>query len=90
VIAIVRMFRAAFPDLNISIEEQIAEGDWVASRTITRGTHQGVLFGIQPSNHTVTVPGLTMVKVVEGRIIESTVKNDMLTLLKQIGGTSLP
>lgn len=90
VVAIVRMFREAFPDLNIIIEDQVAEGDFVASRTVTQGTHHGPIFGVPPSHKSIAVPGLTLVKIVDGRIIESSVKNDMLVLLRQIGATSLP
>jgi steroid delta-isomerase-like uncharacterized protein len=90
VVSIVRMFRQAFPDLNIVIEDQIAEGEFVASRTVTRGTHRGAIFGVPPSNKAIAVPGLTMVKVVAGQIAESSVKNDMIALLKQIGATSVP
>lgn len=43
---IVTMFRAAFPDLKITIEDQVAEGDKVCSRSTMRGTHRGVIFGI--------------------------------------------
>src|SRR3712207_3145234 len=43
---VVSMFRAAFPDLEITIDDQIAEDDQVCSRATTRGTHQGDIFGI--------------------------------------------
>jgi predicted ester cyclase len=43
---IVPMFRAAFPDLNITIDDQVAEGDKVCSRVTMRGTHRGVFVGI--------------------------------------------
>jgi predicted ester cyclase len=90
VAAIVRQFRAAFPDLNITVEEQVAEGDIVCSRTVTRGTHEGPLFGLQPTHKRIAVSGLTMVRIVARRITESTVKNDMIALLKQLGATALP
>lgn len=90
VAGIVRMFRAAFPDLHITIEEQVAEGDSVCARTVTRGTHRGTIFGVTASGRTITVPGLIWVRIVGGKLTESTVKNDVLTLLKQIGATSLP
>lgn len=90
VVGIVRMFRAAFPDLAITIEEQVAEGDWVCSRSVTRGTHRGPIFGVAPTNRPIAIPGLTLVRVVNGKLTESTVKNDMITLLKQIGAKELP
>jgi len=90
VAGIVKLFRSAFPDINISIEEQIAEGDLVSSLTTTSGTHRGPVFGVQPTNRRINVPGLTMVRVVDGRIMESWVKNDTVALLKQLGASALP
>ena len=90
VATVVRMFRAAFPDLTITIEDQVAEGDKVCSRSVTRGTHKGVLFGIQPTNKAVVMPGLTWVRIVNGRLVESWVKNDTAALFKQLGVTALP
>jgi predicted ester cyclase len=90
VVSIVQLFRSAFPDLAISIEEQVGEGEYVCSRTVTRGTHRGPIFGLAPTGRTIAVPGLTLVRVVDGRLVESTVKNDMLILLKQLGATTLP
>jgi predicted ester cyclase len=43
---VVTMFRSAFPDLKITIEELVAEGDKVCARATTRGTHKGTIFGI--------------------------------------------
>jgi steroid delta-isomerase-like uncharacterized protein len=87
---IVSMFRAAFPDLNITIEEQVAEGDKVCSRTTLRGTHKGGIFGVPPTGKSVTMTGLTMVRIADGRLVESWVKNDVLGLLKQLGADGTP
>jgi predicted ester cyclase len=86
---IVSLFRAAFPDLHIDIEEQVAEGDVVCSRLRTTGTHQGELFGMPANGTRITMTGLTMVRVVKGQLVEGWVKNDMLGLLQQIGGAPL-
>ena len=80
------MFRKAFPDLKIAIEELVAEGDKVCARATTRGTHKGTFFGIPGTGKAVTMSGLTMVRIVDGRIIESWVKNDVGSLMRQIGG----
>lgn len=87
---VVKMFRAAFPDLHITIEDQVAEGDKVCSRTTTRGTHRGPLFGIPPSNKAIAMPGMTMVRFVDGRMEEGWVRNDTVMMLKQMGATSIP
>ena len=44
--SVVSMFRGAFPDLEITLDDVIAEGDEVAARSTLRGTHRGVLFGV--------------------------------------------
>ncbi len=82
---VVTMFRNAFPDLTITFEDQIAEGDKVCSRTTTRGTHKGTIFGIPPTGKTITMPGLTLVTIADGRVKESWVKNDVLGLMNQLG-----
>jgi predicted ester cyclase len=79
------MFRSAFPDLNISLDELVAEGDKVAARSTMRGTHRGAIFGIEPSGKAVEVPGLTMVTIRDGRLQESWVKNDVMALMSQLG-----
>ena len=85
---VVSMFRAAFPDLEITIDDQIAEGDQVCSRATTRGTHQGEIFGIPATGKVVTMTGITIVRIVDGRITDSWVKNDVMGLMNQIGAGS--
>jgi steroid delta-isomerase-like uncharacterized protein len=85
---VVSMFRAAFPDLEITIDDQIAEGDKVCSRATTRGTHQGEIFGIPATGEVVTMTGMTIVRIVEGRITDSWVKNDVMGLMNQLGAGS--
>jgi steroid delta-isomerase-like uncharacterized protein len=85
---IVSMFRAGFPDLEITIDEQVAEGDLVCSRTTMRGTHRGILLGIPGTGKAVTMTGLTMVRIIDGRLVESWVKNDVMGLMSQLGAGS--
>ncbi len=85
---IVSTFRAAFPDLEITIEDQVAEEDKVCSLTTMRGTHRGSIYGVAGTGKKVSVTGLTMVRLVGGRIAESWVKNDVLGLMNQIGAGS--
>ena len=82
---VVSMFRAAFPDLTITIEDQVAEGDMVCSRTVTRGTHRGTLFGIPATGNVVAMRGMTFVRIVDGRVAESWVNNDVMGLMSQLG-----
>ena len=81
----VTMFRQAFPDLQITLDQLVAEGDWVCSRATTRGTHRGPFMGIEPTGRKVEMRGLTMVRIVDGRLTESWVKNDVMSLMTQLG-----
>ena len=83
--ATVKTFRTAFPDLEIELQELVAEGDKVSARSVMRGTHEGPLFGIPATHKKVEVDGLTMVTVRDGRVQESWVKNDTLQLFQQLG-----
>jgi steroid delta-isomerase-like uncharacterized protein len=78
-------YRTAFPDVRLSIEEEIAEGDRVVTRWTARGTHQAELFGIPATGKQATVGGITIDRIVEGRIAESWTNWDTLGLLQQLG-----
>jgi predicted ester cyclase len=90
IVQIVKMFRAGFSDLNLVIEELIGEGDWIAARATTHGTHSGTIFGIAPTGRKIAVTGLTMVKIVDGKLVESWVKNDVGALMAQLGAAPKP
>jgi steroid delta-isomerase-like uncharacterized protein len=81
---VVTMFRTAFPDLKITIDDQVAEGDKVCSRTTMRGTHQGTIFGVPPTGRSVSMHGMTMARIADGRVVESWVKNDLTGLMRQL------
>jgi steroid delta-isomerase-like uncharacterized protein len=83
--AFVSMFRAGFPDLHITIEDMVAEGDKVAVRHVTRGTHLGVFLGIQPTGRSVEVSGIDMVRISSGQIAEGWGIIDQLGLMQQLG-----
>lgn len=87
---VVTMFRAAFPDLHITIEDQLAEGDKVCSRAITRGTHRGAIFGIPPTGKTILMRGITVVRIDDGRVAESWVSNDVMGLMNQLRAGAAP
>ena len=78
-------YRAAFPDLHITVEEQIAEGEYVTTRWSAKGTHEGDLMGIAPTGKQATVTGITIDKIVDGRIVESRTNWDNLGLFQQLG-----
>jgi steroid delta-isomerase-like uncharacterized protein len=81
----VAMYVAAFPDLRITIEDTVAEKDkFVASWTLS-GTHKGEIMGIRPTNRKVSVEGITIHYLANGKIIDSSISWDALGLLRQLG-----
>lgn len=83
------MFRGAFPDLHITLDEVIAEGDFVAGRSTARGTHRGEFMGMQSTGKSISMPTLTMVRLRDGKIAESWVKNDVTALMRQLGAETM-
>ncbi len=75
----------AFPDMNWTIEEQVAEGEHVITRWTWRGTHRAELFGIPPTNRPVKVSAWTSDHIVNGKIVDSRFAMDMLSMMQQMG-----
>ena len=82
----VSTFFAAFPDLNITVEDLIGEGDKVVSRYTIRGTHQGETedFG-PPTGRQIELEGITIHRIEDGKIVEEWERYDNLSLLQQLG-----
>jgi steroid delta-isomerase-like uncharacterized protein len=83
-------YRAAFPDARIMVEDQLAEGDMVATRWSGRGTHEGDLLGVEPTGKKVTVSGLTISRLENGKIVEEFQNWDTYGLMKQLGAVPEP
>jgi predicted ester cyclase len=62
--------RAGFPDLSITVEDVMAEGDLVAARVVMRGTHQGEFQGLAPTSKRVEVKAIDMFRISNGKIVE--------------------
>lgn len=77
--------RDVYPDLHVTIEQQIAEGDWVVSRITARGTHQGAWLGIKPTGKALEFTGVDIDNVVSGRIVEHGGAANMLEPLLEAG-----
>jgi steroid delta-isomerase-like uncharacterized protein len=78
-------YRTAFPDIRLTIEDEIAEGDRVVTRWTATGTHEAELFGIPPTGKQATVSGITISRIADGRIAENWISWDTLGLLQQLG-----
>jgi steroid delta-isomerase-like uncharacterized protein len=84
------MYRDAFPDVLMSVEDQVAEGDKVVTRWIASGTHQGDMMGIAPTGNRVTVAGTSVERIVDGKIEETWDNYDALGMMQQIGAIPAP
>ena len=78
-------YRVAFPDARIIVEQQLAEGDLVATRWSARGTHEGELMGIGPTGKQVTVSGLTISRLESGKVVEEFQNWDTFGMMQQLG-----
>jgi steroid delta-isomerase-like uncharacterized protein len=76
---------AAFPDLRITIEDQIVAGDKVATRWVAEGTNRGSFGGAPPTGRRVRVNGLILDRVAEGRIVERWEQWDQAGMMQQLG-----
>ena len=73
------MYRNAFPDTQMSVEDVIAEGDKVVTRWTVRATHQGELMGIPPSGNRVEVRGISIDRIESGKFVETWSNYDALS-----------
>jgi steroid delta-isomerase-like uncharacterized protein len=80
------MYTTAFPDMSVTVEDAIAEGDKVVTRVTLRGTHEGETeaFG-PPTGRQVEGEGITIHRIEGGKIVEEWNSYDNLTLLQQLG-----
>jgi steroid delta-isomerase-like uncharacterized protein len=84
----IELNRRAFPDMEIKIEDQVAEGDRLATRWTSTMTHKGELGGAPPSGKRVRISGITMERFEDGKVVEAWRSMDTLGLLRQIGALS--
>jgi steroid delta-isomerase-like uncharacterized protein len=86
----VASLRDAFPDLQMTVEDQVAEGDRVVTRWSARGTHKGSFFGIAPTGKTGTMTGIEIDQFVDGKVTECWTSADYLGLMQQLGASPQP
>lgn len=80
-------FRTSFPDLHFTVEEIIAEGDKVAYRWTAQGTHQGAFAGIAPTGKTITASGITILHIVNGKVVKDRFESSGPTIEEQLRST---
>ena len=80
-----RGVRRTYPDLRLTVEQQVAEGEWVVSRVTMRGTHAGEWLGIRPTGKLVEMTAVNIDRIVNGRIVEHGGAANLLGPLLEIG-----
>ena len=79
------MIRNGFPDIRITAEDFVAEGDKVVGRFDAEGTHNGEFFGVPASGKPVKVSGINIMRIADGKIAEHWVQYDIMGMMQQIG-----
>lgn len=88
--AIIGGLRAAVPDINVTVEDLLAEGDKVVVRSSVTGTHQGELLGVPGTGKFIRINNIGILRLAEARIVEIWNLNDTLGLMQQIGAIPAP
>ena len=78
-------FRAAFPEIEVVVDDTIAEGDKVAARCTVRGKHQSDSLGFAATGKSTEFTGMTIVRIADGKIVEAWNNFDFMTMFKQLG-----
>jgi steroid delta-isomerase-like uncharacterized protein len=77
--------REIFPDMEIEIEDMIAAGEKVALRWTMTGTHQGPMFGVEPTGREIEFTAIEINRFADGKLIETWTQSDQLGLMEQLG-----
>jgi predicted ester cyclase len=84
------VLRSGFSDYKVIVEDQIAEGDKVATRWTMRGTHDGEFQGMAPTGREVEISGMTIFRIANGKLVEGWSIPDLLGLMQQLGAIPSP
>jgi predicted ester cyclase len=78
------VYAAAFPDMHLSVEELIAEGDKVFCRTILTGTHDGEIKGIAPTGRQVSVDNAEVYRIEDAKFVSYWCQLDVAGMTRQL------
>lgn len=81
----ISMLHAGMSTIEYTVEDMIAEGDKVVYRWMLKGTHTGVFMGVPPTGNRISMSGIDIIRLSEGKIVESWVNADAFGLLQQLG-----
>jgi steroid delta-isomerase-like uncharacterized protein len=87
---VIQAFRAGVPDIKFTIEEQVAEGDKVASRYSAKCTHQGDFLGVPGTGKSLNFTGLVIHRIIDGKIQNAWLEFDMFGVMRQMGTIPAP
>ena len=79
------MLLRVYPDIHLTVEDLIAEGDKVVARNTVTGTHQGEFMGVAPTGNSVTYNEIFIFRFADGRVVETWGVVDVYAQMKQIG-----
>lgn len=82
---VLKLWREAFPDLTLSVDDVFAAGDRAALRWTARGNHTGTLMEISPTGRQVTLTGIDILRIVDGKIVERWGQFNGIEMLQQLG-----
>ena len=82
-----RNFRGAFPDIEVTVEDTIAEGDRVAARCTVRATHAGDTLGMAATQKPMEITGICIVRISDGKIVEAWNNFDFMSMFQQLGAS---
>jgi len=82
---LVNVFGSAFPDSYFDLDDEFAAGDKFVTRWTYRAVHSGTFQGLPPTGKHVTMTGISILRIIGGKIVENTVELDQLGLLQQLG-----
>jgi steroid delta-isomerase-like uncharacterized protein len=82
-------FRDAFPDMQIIVEDTVAEDDKVAARCTVRGRHQGDTLGFAATGQPAEFTGMCIVRVKDGKIVEAWNNFDFMAMFQQLGALEM-
>ena len=83
-------YRAAFPDIQLTVDELFADGNKVAERWTAHGTNTGSLLRMPPTDKEMTVTGTSILTFANGKVVEHRTNWDALGLIQQLGVISMP
>jgi len=76
--------KAAFPDVRVSVERWVVDGDTVVSEELFEGTHRGLFAGLAPTGRRVRIPVVHLSRVTDGAIVDRVAYHDSAAILRQL------